>query len=139
MLLLTIDAEWARFHSRAVYKICLIFLFSREDEAENFEIMEDAVSESANLNVIQQQESQLKSKYGNLEKKRVSNRSNVKINAFISKNDVSPKKDMLNNRRRCLNSLLRINTVVELRMFLRTQPVQKMKFYAVVCLFQSLF
>ena len=78
MLLLTIDAEWARFHSRAVFKIYLIFLFSREDEAENFEIMEDAVSESANMNVIREQESQLKSKYGNLEKKRVSRRSTVR-------------------------------------------------------------
>ena len=74
MFLLTIDVEWARFHSRAVFKIYLIFIFSREDEAEIFEIMEDTVSEGANLNVIREQESQLKSKYGNLEKKRVSNR-----------------------------------------------------------------
>ena len=123
MLLLTIDVEWARFHSRALFEIYLIFIFSREDEAENFEIMEDAVSEGANLNVIREQESQLKSKYGNLEKKRVSirstetNRKFASIIKIISKNDVSPGKDMLNNRTRCLNSLLRINTVVELRMF----------------------
>jgi hypothetical protein len=74
VLLLTIDVEWARFHSRALFEIYLIFIFSREDEAEIFEIMEDAVSEGANLTVIREQESQLKSKYGNLEKKRVSNR-----------------------------------------------------------------
>ncbi|CBY34456.1 unnamed protein product [Oikopleura dioica] len=47
--------------------------------------MEDAVSESANLNVIQQQESQLKSKYGNLEKKRGSAMLNKKLRGSSKK------------------------------------------------------